>query len=254
MLGGQSTAKGVVLYETKKSGATGVFCYFENDRPQWKTGDYKQLIEEQRTLTAPLCKSGTGKFFLNVLCNLILCIVILILVIRNVGGFFPIFGTSVALLLAFPSLLIVVQATFNNYQNREDFLQFRRFHGTEHMALNHSHGKSFGWTLEDFRKLSHFHRECGTVSAGTRVLLAAAGAICFAIIPTIGFWKALLIFVAVLILLFINLLWNRFNPLLVFQTHVVSRPTDREMELVLTGLQWLIKDVPLPSDAAEDSE
>ena len=73
MLGGQSTAKGVVLYETKKSGATGVFCYFENDRPQWKTGDYKQLIEEQKTLTAPLCKSGTGKFFLNVLCNLILC-------------------------------------------------------------------------------------------------------------------------------------------------------------------------------------
>ena len=239
MYGGNSNAKGIVLYNTKLTGDNGVYCHYEDGEAKWTLGDYKQLLEHHQKINEPLRKPNTGLFLLVGPITLGISFAAIYSVIRFVGGLFPILGVFAGTILAFPNLFVILYSLTIRYKTKENFHQFRRNHAAEHMALNANHCRQYPESPEKFCKMSRFHRECGTVSSGTTILIGIAVGFAIAWIPAIGFWKSLLFLVVVLLLLLFNLLWNPFNPLLIFQIPVVEPPTEAEITLTREGMRIL---------------
>lgn len=238
MRGGISTSVGIVFYDTKKEGENAVFCFYDGEEPSFKKGEKEALIKEMDSADEKN-KTGTEKSEIKMLGITFLSLLGLIAAVWVFsGGFFAVFGTVLFAVLSYYPMMIIIFAANRIYPDEEAFHQFRRFHGAEHMMLEYHHGENLSWEIEDIRKTSFYHRECGTVYAASGTVFSAIAGISFALIPKIGFLWFLGITVFSFAGLFINLV-NRHNPLMIFQRFAVEKPGEREILLAAKGMKIL---------------
>lgn len=241
MVGGLSASWGVLLYDTAKQGDTGILCYYEGDTPKYKTGDYKALSKELTDTDDQYVREPRGALGMIILGLLILMVGCVVLTVKLVGGFFPILGSVLFAVISFLPLLTVIYSTVRLYPDDGDFHRFRRYHAAEHMAINFAGKFKKEMKLEDYRKCTRFHGECGTVLNGTIAVFAGILGYAVASIPAVGFGQACLTVLIGLGILILNYI-NPLNPLKLCQVFVVEKPTDRELTLVLEGLKWVRAD------------
>ena len=238
MKGGISTAAGIVLYDTEKEGSNAVFCFFEEGKPTVKTGNRKELLEEMKTADK-IFKKDAKKSEDRILLITFLAFLGLIGAVWLVfGGFFAVFGMILFAAASFFPVLILAFSANRLYPDDEAFHRFRRFHGAEHTVIAYSSKKNPTWELDDIRKTSFYHGECGTVYAASVIVLAAIIGISFAFIPKIGFLWFMGITLISVMGLFANL-FNPYNPLKFFHAFVVEKPGDAELLLAAKGIKIL---------------
>ena len=240
MFGGQSTSIGIVFYDTDKKNENAVFCSYDGDEPVFKTGEKDKLIEEMTALNKKFCKNRT-RIFLRISALVFSVLALLIaLVWKFIGGFFPVFGAFVFSAAGFFPIIILAVATKSFYSEKENFEQFRRFHGAEHIAITLHSDKNENLSPEDFYERSPLYGECGTVYAFSAVVFLAVFGIFFGLIPKIGFFWFIGAVVLTAILLFFNFL-KPLKPFLFFESFVVKAPSEKEAVLAAKGIGILSK-------------
>lgn len=238
MVGGESSAAGIVFYDTEKKNENAVFCRFEGTDPVFKTGEKNELFKEMRKLDEPLSAEENDPTLKHLAIELLVFILLIASVWIFIGGFFPVFGVFLFSLTAYFPVFVLISAVRSLYPERKNLEQFKRFHGAEHIAVNFYSSDKKNPAPEDFENSSPYHKECGTVYAASSIILFAALGISFGLIPKIGFlWFLGIVFITVA-LLFINL-FNPYNPLMFFQRYTVSKPSEKEIFLASEGIRIL---------------
>lgn len=238
MVGGESSAAGIVFYDTEKKNENAVFCRFEGTKPVFKTGEKNALFEEMRKLDAPFSTEENDPTLKILALELLVFMLIIASVWISIGGFFPVFGAFLFSLTAYFPVFILILTMRSLYPGKENLEQFKRFHGAEHIAVEFYSSDKKIPAPEDFENSSPYHKECGTVYAASAIILFAVLGISFGLIPKIGFLLFLGIVFITAALLFINLL-NPFNPLMFFQRYTVSKPSEKEILLASEGIKIL---------------
>ena len=242
MLGGHSTSQGIVLYDTGKSEGHGILCYLENGQYRYKRGNYKELI----ALNNALDKSFTNPKPWSVLIILLLEIIFSIAFIRLTVIFAAtsnaIAASLIFVLICFFPVLSIAYATQQHYLSDSDQTRFRRHHAAEHMILRYAQHKKSNLTLDELKKMSCLHQECGTVYMGTIILFAGILSICIWQGQQIGVVNAVAYVLLGAIALILNV-FNPLNPLKLLQLPVTKRPTDKELNAVLLCMVYLRTDL-----------
>ena len=238
MVGGESSAAGIVFYDTEKKNENAVFCRFEGTKPVFKTGEKNALFEEMRKLDEPFSTEENDPTLKILALELLVFMLIIASVWIFIGGFFPVFGAFLFSLTAYFPVFILILTMRSLYPGKENLEQFKRFHGAEHIAVEFYSSDKKIPAPEDFENSSPYHKECGTVYAASAIILFAVLGISFGLIPKIGFLLFLGIVFITAALLFINLL-NPFNPLMFFQRYTVSKPLEKEILLASEGIKIL---------------
>lgn len=240
MNGGISTSAGIVFYNTKKSGDDAVLCRFDGEREVFETGRKDALYEKLKELEKPKRKDDKKRslkiFFIAFFCSLIFIASVWIFI----GGFFPVAGAFLFAALGFVPLVMFFLVLEKKYIDEKDFLQFKRFHGAEHMMLNY-HAKDP--SVSDFEKaktFSPYDPECGTAYGASLFVFAAVLGLSFSLIPKIGFLWFLAAVIVSAVVLILNLL-NHKNPLLLLQRAVVEKPAEKELRLAYNAFKMLIE-------------
>jgi len=236
VLGGESTAAGTVLYDTDKAAENAVFCRFEEGKPVIESGKKADLINRMKAFDEKPKEKDT--FFKMLGIEILVFIVIIVIVLVFIGGFFPVFGAVLFMLLGWFPCLVLIYGRKKLYKNPKDFEVFRSFHGAEHMAVKYMAKNPKEQDFCEYSKLSPFHRECGTVYAASFLILSGITGILFGFIPEIGFFRFLGGILLSALLLFFNL-FNPYNPLMIFQRAVVKKPDEETALLVFRGIQKL---------------
>ncbi len=238
MLGGESSAVGIVFYDTEKKKENAVFCFYKGSEPFFKIGNKSELFKEMQKLDEPAKSEPTGKIFKLLASELLVFILIIAAIWIFIGGFFPVFGAFLFSVLAYFPVLVLIYAVKSLYPEKENLEQFKRFHGAEHIAVGFYLENKKIPTLEDFKNSSPYHNECGTVYAASAVIFFAVLGAAFGLITKIGFLWFLGIVLITAILLFLNL-FNPFNPLTFFQRYTVQIPSEKEIILAADGIKVL---------------
>ena len=238
MVGGESSAVGIVFYDTSKNNENAVFCRYEGNEPVFKTGEKDELLEEMKKLDKAFPRNPTG-FYLKAFGLILLCFSLFVAAVwKFIGGFFPVFGAFVfSVASVFPVLILTVTVK-GLYLKKDDFEQFRRFHGAEHIALTLNSDENKPPSPENFPGISPLYGECGTVYAFSAVVFFALFGIFFGLIPKIGFFFFLLAVLLTTILLFFNFL-KPLKPFLFFESFVVKEPSEKEILLAAKGIEIL---------------
>ena len=127
-------------------------------------------------------------FFKMLGIEILVFIVIIVIVLVFIGGFFPVLGAVLFMLLGWFPCLVLIYGRKKLYKNPKDFEVFRSFHGAEHMAVKYMAKNPKEQDFCEYSKLSPFHRECGTVYAASFLILSGITGILFGFIPEIGFF------------------------------------------------------------------
>ena len=143
---------------------------------------------------------------------------------------------SVIFVMAFIPILGLVYASISLYESKDDFEQFKKYHGCEHACLKML-SKEKEITIENIETSDIYDSECGTVYMGYILTLLAVIMLIVLNFAAIGFLKSIGIIVGTIIVLFINI-FNPYNPYKILQRNVVTRPTEREYIL---GLELIKK-------------
>lgn len=236
MLGGESTAAGTVLYDTAKEGENAVFCHFEEGEPVIESGKKAELINKMNALDQKPKKND--RFFKMLGLEVLAFLLVVAAVWVFIGGFFPVFGAVLFMLMGWFPCLVLIYGREKRYRNPGDFEAFRSFHGAEHMAVAYIAKNPKEPDFSEYSKFSPFHRECGTVYAASFLILSGITGILFGLVPEIGFFRFLGGTLLSALLLFLNLL-NPYNPLMLFQRKVVKKPDEKTALLVFEGIKKL---------------
>lgn len=97
MLGGESTAAGTVLYDTDKAAENAVFCRFEEGKPVIESGKKADLINRMKAFDEK--PKEKYPFFKMLGIEILVFIVIIVIVLVFIGGFFPVLGAVLFMLL-----------------------------------------------------------------------------------------------------------------------------------------------------------
>ena len=229
MRGGNSGSTGLILYDTSKKGDNAVYGYYEGDKIQLKIGRYEDLTKFKDEAEEAFKQDGDSvlRTMFKVFLEVMALIIVGFLLLPLLKGFF----IMVILVVAYFPLLGLEFARSNTYKTEELQQQFRRFHGSEHIALNLKRRKK-ELTLDNFKNESIYNMECGTMYMGYAVFLLLVIAIVGLNISALGIIKAVLILLGAVIALLVNILLQQ-NPFIIFQRKAVARPTEREYLLAL---------------------
>lgn len=240
MVGGRSTSAGIVFYDTEKAGDNAVFCFFDGEAEAFETGEKESLLKKLSDIDEPRKvkgEHGSIKIFFSAV---LFAVFVIAAVWIFIGGFFPVFGAFLFAALGFvPGVMFIIMAQ-KKYADEKDFLQFKRFHGAEHMILNSHARNSVPKEFSEVKKASPYDPECGTAYGGTLFFFAAVAGISFGLVPKIGFLWFLGITVAAAILLFFNFL-NPHSPFMILQRAVVEKPSEKELHLAYSGFKKLFE-------------
>lgn len=232
MVNGNSTCSGIVFYDTAIEGKNGVYSYYENDEIQIIEGSHRELIDLRKAKEKELRKNSSV-YDKPMLCILLFMVGIVIVTAKLTTGIMPVIGALLFAVGGYMPVFIIYMATHNEYLTQEAFRQYRRYHGAEHTVVNYSQLNDNSWRLEEVRKASMYEAECGTAYAQMLLLVIAAAAVIAANIGSIGILKGLGILLAVIVVLFLNILFNPYNPFILLQRLVVETPGDRELLLAI---------------------
>ena len=95
MVGGHSSAVGIVFYDTSKNNENAVFCRYEGNEAVFKTGEKDELLEEMKKLDKVFPRTPTG-FYLKAFGLILLIFSLFVAAVwKFIGGFFPVFGAFV---------------------------------------------------------------------------------------------------------------------------------------------------------------
>ncbi len=237
MIGGESSSVGMLFYDTGKDFDKAVFCHFVKGRPVIEKGEKSALAEKMNRLNEKnKCKDNFRKY---IGIEVLIFTLITTLVWIFVGGFFPVAGAFLFSVLGWFPWLVLFYA-FERIYIGETFETFRRFHGAEHMMVSYAAEEPETFDFETAKKYSHINRECGTVYAASGFILSAVFGIAFGLIPEIGFWAFLGIIFGAAVLLLLNILFNPFNPLTLFQRKVTAKPDEETFLLAFEGMKKLV--------------
>ncbi len=110
-----------------------------------------------------------------------------------------------------------------------------RFHAAEHMAVNAYNQLQRIPTLDELRKASRFSKHCQS----QRSLLSFFILSLLQIAAILFYNTSFLYLIAALIILFFEIIVSKKQLLSFLQIFVVSKPTDKELELAIEGLKQL---------------
>lgn len=236
MMGGYSNARGVLLYDTVLCDDNGVLCYYDKDEMKIIQGNYKDLHQQHKQLVCHLKKESQTH-------DCIMFIVLFVLLIQFLIIFFTMKSSYVIIaslffgIASFFPILVLSFLWVNEYKTEEDFIQYKKYHASEHMILSYVNNKDV-YDLEEVKKISYYHKECGTVYAGSFLIFVIVLTGIISCIDYLGIGRGILYGGIVAIVLWLNIL-NPYNPLKYLQYPVVEKPTDRELQLVIEGIKML---------------
>ena len=234
MLGGFSSSKGILIYDSSFSTPNAVFGYYENDEIKIIKGNLDELKKNRHYKDQELNKDT----------SIITKIVLLVFVIYAIFLFYSLFNFSLHQFITrlffcvtsyFPVLVLII-ANINTYKDKHMFHQYRKYHACEHAAI-YLISKKIEPTLEQLKKTPIFDDECGTVWCGNFLILSIITTYLIQQIFNFGVLKTVAIFIISVIVLILNF-FNPYNPLKLFQVNVIEKPTNKEY---LLGLE-LIKE------------
>ena len=238
MLGGESSSIGMVFYDSGRKGDNAVFCRFENGKPLIEKGEKNALLEKMKSLDEK--NPGKDHFWRDAGLQTLAFAIIIAAVWIFAGGFFPVSGAFLFLIIGWFPCFVLVYGLEKNYPDKA-FEAFRRFHGAEHMMVSYGAKEPETFDLETAKTFSPINGECGTVYAASAFILSAVLGIVFGLIPEIGFFSFLGIIFGAAFLLFLNIL-NPFNPLTLFQRKVTAKPDETTLSLALEGIKVLFSE------------
>ncbi|MBR5329392.1 MAG: DUF1385 domain-containing protein [Firmicutes bacterium] len=252
MKGGFSGCSGIILYDTDKTdGFQAVYGYYTpNNDLILEKGSLKEMQERKNEREASFEREKSPEDKAVVILFLVMLAMVIFAFL-----FCPIvmaLGVLAFCVISYMPVLVIIFTNLNGYTTIESQMQFRRFHGCEHAIINHL-DKNNEWTVEALKSTSIYHKECGTVYSGEAILLAVIIALLIIFLPALGFFKAFGIFVATVILLFLNI-FNPFNPFVKLQRPAIATPTERELYLGLAVADALWDVRKTPNNAEENNE
>ena len=134
---------------------------------------------------------------------------------------------------AYMPILIVNFARHKSYISEEYLQQFRMNHGCEHAAISMmTHSDEKGISMELLKKSPIYDSECGTAYSGYAITIALVLALLILFGGSLGVLKAAGVLLATVVVLLLNI-FNPYNPYLLLQRPVVTKPDERTYELGL---------------------
>lgn len=237
MVGGQSNASGIIFYDTDIPENNGVLCYLDQGEEKIITGPHKELMQTLDSMDRVKSEKGHSIWPI-LLFDILLMTGVIWYVASRIGGFWPVFGAVIFALLGCYPVLSIIYITKFRYGNSADQHLFRTYHGAEHMVMHYASKKNINWSLDEVRKCSRFHGECGSVYLATLLGVGIMLGIFLGKVPVLGFGKALLgIFIG--LALFVINIFNPLNPFQIAQIGVVARPTDQQLLLAMKAFRVL---------------
>lgn len=240
MLIGNSSCSGIIFYDTDVEGKNGVYAYYENDEIQL-IGDNYQALSDLKKEKERALEKDQSVYNKPLLYIFLFMVAVVIATAILTTGILPVIGALLFAAGGYMPILIIYMATQNDYITKEAFRQYRRYHGAEHTVVNYSNGNEHDWRLEEVRKASMYESECGTAYAQMFLLVITIAAVIVANISSIGIIKGLGILIAVIVVLFLNILFNPYNPFILLQRLVVETPGDRELLLAIACYQRFVE-------------
>lgn len=231
MYGGFSGSHGLVAYNTKLEGDNAVWGYYEGNHIKLLEGSREELKQAQDAMEKPF-ETKDGYVFKSML---VLFLIDLAAVIGAFawGSFRIGFAVTVFAAGAYMPLLIVNFARHKSYISDEYLQQFRMNHGCEHAAISMmTHSEEKGVSMDVLKKSPIYDSECGTAYSGYAITIALVLALLIAFGSGLGFLKAAGILLATVVILLLNI-FNPYNPYLLLQRPVVTKPDERTYELGL---------------------
>lgn len=231
MYGGFSGSHGLVVYNTKLKGDDAVWGYYEGNHIKLLEGTREELKQAKDAMEEPF-ETKDGYVFKSML---VLFVIDLIAVISAFmwGSFRVGLAVTVFAVGAYMPLLIVNFARHKSYIRDEYLQQFRMNHGCEHAAISMmTRSDEKGISMEQLKKSPIYDSECGTAYSGYAITIALVLALLIAFGGSLGFLKAAGVLLATVVVLLLNI-FNPYNPYLLLQRPVVTKPDERTYELGL---------------------
>ncbi len=231
MYGGFSGSHGLVIYNTKLKGTDAVWGYYEGGHIRISEGSREELKKAQDAMEESF-ETKDGYVFKSML---VLFLIDLAAVIGTFvwGGFRMGLAVTVFAVGAYMPLLIVNFARHKSYISDALLQQFRMNHGCEHAAISMmtcSDGKDI--SMEQLKASPIYDSECGTAYSGYAITIALVLALLIAFGGSLGFLKCIGILLLTVVILLLNI-FNPYNPYLLLQHPVVTKPDERTYELGL---------------------
>lgn len=239
MIVGASSCSGIIFYDSAIEGKNGVYAYYDDDEIQTMEGNSSELLEFRNEKEKTLQKDDSV-YYKPLLYILIFMITVVVVTSIFTTGILPVIGALLFAIGGYMPILTIYMTTRNDYLSDEDFRQYRRYHGAEHMVVNHPHVQENNWSLEEVQKAAMFDPECGTAYAQMSLLVIAIAAVIVANIGSIGLIRGFGILLAVIVVLFLNICFNPYNPFIILQRLVVEKPGDRELLLAIACYKQLL--------------
>lgn len=214
MIVGASSCSGIIFYDSAIEGKNGVYAYYEDDEIQTMEGNSSELLEFRKEKEKTLQKDNSV-YYKPLLYILIFMIAVVVVTSIFTTGILPVIGALLFAICGYMPILTIYMTTRNDYLSDEDFRQYRRYHGAEHMVVNYPYEQENNWSLEEMQKADMFDPECGTAYAQMFLL-------------------------AVIVVLFLNICFNPYNPFTILQRLVVEKPGDRELLLAIACYKQLL--------------
>lgn len=238
MLGGSSASQGIVLYDTARKGHTGILCYYDNGVPCFKSGPHQSMIDELNKMDKPYTNQRPWSILLIIALELISMTALVCFIAKSADHIYSTLGAILFCLISFFPIMSIVYSTQNHYSTKVNSRRFKRNHAAEHKIINCVQQNKAQFDMQDLRKSSKLHRECGTVYMGSLILFAGVTGSLVANLPTLGLLNVIAFILLGGCILFLNML-NPFNPLMLLQLIVTENPTDAELLLVHEGMARL---------------
>ena len=150
-------------------------------------------------------------------------------------SFYSIIASLFFAITSFFPILVLLFSWLNEYKTEENFIQYKKYHASEHMILNCVNDESFQ-DLEKVKKVSYYNKERGTVYAGSFLIFVLVLTVIINHIAYLGFMGSILYGFIVIIVLWLNIL-NPYNILKYLQYPVVEKTKDRELKHVIEGMK-----------------
>ena len=237
MYGGTSGSQSLLVYNTKLEGDNAVLGCYKGDEIQLLEGSLEKLKIIKDQMEEPFKNEKT--FLYKAMLYLLLIDLVAVIGAFVWGGFriglaMLIFGVG-----SYMPMLVIIYARQNRHQSEELHRQFAMHHGCEHAAIqmltNHK-GKEI--SMEKLKKESIYDSECGTAYSGYAVTVFLVLGLLIAFGGGLGLLKSMGILLGTIVLLLINI-FNPYNPYLLLQKPVVSKPDERTYELGLAVCERL---------------
>lgn len=231
MYGGFSGSHGLVAYNTKLKGDNAVWGYYEGDHMKLLEGTREELKQAQDAMEKPF-ETEDGYVFKSML---VLFLIDLAAVISAFawGSFRMGLAVTVFAVGAYMPLLIANFARHKSYISEDYLQQFRMNHGCEHAAISmmtRSDGKEI--SMEQLKSSPIYDSECGTAYSGYAITITLVLALLIVFGGSLGFLKCIGILLLTVVILLLNI-FNPYNPYLLLQRPVVTKPDERTYELGL---------------------